>query len=76
MEYGILVVSSGEFNELYQIIGAVSSPEEARGLAEEYSKAAIADADDEKCELVSPDTFEIHRRGPGGWYTVTELLDL
>ena len=68
MEYGILVVEddSGQ----YQVISSVWSIAEARELIEGY----FAHGHENGC--IAPDTFVIHRRGPNGFYTVREPLEL
>jgi len=68
MEYGILAVEDEEGH--YQIIGAVWSIAEARELVENY----FAHGADNGC--IAPDSFVIHRRGPEGFYTVREPLEL
>ncbi len=71
MEYGILIVEDG--NELFQILGSVWSLAEARELAQLYERAAAPENPDAS---VPPTEFVIHRRGPGGYYTRREPLEL
>jgi hypothetical protein len=67
MNYGILVV---ECDELYQIIGAVDSKDEAFELAREYERTADPDRD------CPPGQFVINRRDHVGRYTVREMLEV
>ena len=67
MNYGILVVES---DDLYQIIGAVDSKDEALELAREYERTADPDRD------CPPESFVIHRRDQVGRYTVREVLEV
>lgn len=71
MEYGILVVEDG--NELYQILGAVWSLDEARELADAYVCAADPENPD---TAVPPEQFIILRRNPNGYYTKREALEM
>ena len=66
MEYGILIAESEDGQ--YQIIGAVDSVADAKEIAQNYT----VHGPDSDC--LAPDRFVIQRRGPGGWYTVRELL--
>ena len=65
MNFGILVV---ECDDMYQIIGAVDSKDEALELAREYERTADPDRD------CPPETFVINRRDGAGRYTVRETL--
>jgi hypothetical protein len=67
MNYGILVV---ECEDMYQIIGAVDSKDEALELAREYERTADPDRD------CPPEVFVINRRNDVGRYTVREVLEL
>ena len=67
MNFGILVV---ECDDMYQIIGAVDSKDEALELAREYERTADPDRD------CPPETFVINRRDDVGRYTVREALDV
>ena len=71
MEYGILVVEDG--NEMYQILGAVWSLEEARELASNYEEHA---APENPNASVPPTEYVIIRRNPNGWYTKREKFEL
>ena len=71
MGYGILVVEDG--NELYQILGAVWSLEEARELANNYE--VHADPDNPNT-TVPPSEYVIIRRNANGWYTKREPFEL
>jgi hypothetical protein len=66
MNYGILVVES---DDIYQIIAAVDSKDEALELASEYERSARSDRD------CPPETFIINRRDDAGRYTVREVLE-
>jgi hypothetical protein len=65
MNYGILVVESGD---MYQIIDTVDSKDEALELASEYERTADIDRD------CPPEQFVINRRDNVGRYTVREVL--
>jgi len=67
MEYGILIAVSEEGE--FQIIGAVSSKDEAQEMADGYLKYRP------ETDSVVPDRFEIHRRGRGGLYQRIEKLE-
>jgi hypothetical protein len=67
MNYGILVA---ECDDMYQIIGAVDSKDEALELARGYERTADPDRD------CPPETFVINRRDDVGRYTVREALDV
>jgi hypothetical protein len=67
MNYGILVV---ECDDMYQIIGAVDSKEEALELAREYERTADIERD------CPPESFVINRRDDVGRYTVLEVLEV
>jgi hypothetical protein len=67
MNYGILVA---ECDDMYQIIGAVDSKDEALELAREYERTADPDRD------CPPEAFVINRRDDVGRYTVREVLEL
>jgi hypothetical protein len=67
MNYRILVV---ECDDMYQIIGAVDSKEEALELAREYERSANVDRD------CPPESFIINSRDDVGRYTVREELEL
>jgi hypothetical protein len=74
MEYGILVVEAdvegiGVWDH-YQIIGPVDSIDEAREIAQNY----LVNGPESGC--LAPDRFVIHRRGPWGWYTIREVVNL
>lgn len=66
MEYGILVVESGDGQ--YQIIGPVDSLSEAS----EHIAGYYAHGPNSGC--LSPDRFVIVRRDTNGWYTRREFL--
>jgi hypothetical protein len=68
MEYGILTAESESGD--YQIIGPVDSIDEAREIARNY----LAHGPESDC--LAPDRFVIHRRGPWGWYTIREIVNL
>lgn len=70
MEYGILVVEDG--NDLWQILGAVWSLDEARELADNYERNATPDNPDTE---VPPTWYIIMRRNANGFYTMREALD-
>ena len=65
MNYGILVA---ECDDMYQIIGAVDSKDEALELARGYERTADPDRD------CPPETFVLNRRDDVGRYTVREVL--
>ena len=65
-ECGILVV---ECDDMYQIIGAVDSKDEALELAREYLPTANMEQD------CLPEAFVINRRDDAGRYTVREALN-
>ena len=67
MNYGILVA---ECEDIYQIIGAVDSKDEALELAREYERTADPDHD------CPPEVFVINRRDDAGRYTVREVLEV
>jgi hypothetical protein len=67
MNYGILVV---ECDDLYQIIGAIDSKDEALELAREYERTADPDRD------CPPEVFVINRRDDVGRYTIREVLEV
>ena len=66
MEYGILiaVAEDGKF----QIVGAVSSRDEAQTMADEYVKFGPAN------DYLAPWEFQIHRRSGRGAYTNIDHL--
>jgi hypothetical protein len=64
MEYGILVAIDEEYG--FQVVGEVDSLEEASTLADEYLAFGPEN------NLLCPWEFQIHRRGPGGFYTTIE----
>ena len=66
MNYGILAVES---EDMYQIIGAVDSKDEALELAREYERTADPNRD------CPPESFVINRRDQFGRYTVREVLE-
>lgn len=68
--YGILVVEDG--NELYHIIGEVSSPREACELADDYERRA--DPEDPSTP-VPPNEFIIWTRDSDGYYLIRETLE-
>ena len=70
MEYGILVVEDG--SELYQILGAVWSLNEAAELAENYERICGPDNPDAQ---VPPTEYIIIRRNADGFYTKREAFD-
>ncbi|WP_348262848.1 hypothetical protein P8935_24035 [Telmatobacter sp. DSM 110680] len=67
MNYGILVV---ECDDMYQIIGAVDSKDEASELAREYERTARIERD------CPPEGFVVTRRDDAGRYTVREMLEV
>lgn len=71
MEYGILVVEDS--NELYQILGAVWSINEALEMAENYESLASPENPDAS---VPPTQYVIIRRNANGFYTRRESLEL
>lgn len=68
MEYGILIAVMQY--ETFQVVGAVFSVDEARELAANY----LANGPENKA--LPPDYFEVHRRGPNGFYSIREELSL
>ena len=66
MEYGILVAVSEDGD--YQIIGEVDSYKEAQERVEEYMRIGPDN------DLLAPSNFLIHRRGPGGFYNISEAV--
>ena len=65
MNYGIMLAIAADGSA--QVVGAVDSYEEAQRLMDEY--IALGPEND----LLAPETFEIQRRGAGGFYTVREV---
>ena len=66
MEYGILVALNE--NRDFQIVGAVSSVEEAKELIRNYFTVGV------NAYWMPPDSFQIHRRGVTGGYTHIEVV--
>ena len=66
MEYGILiaVAEDGQF----QVVGAVSTRDEAHDLATEYLKIGPTN------DYLAPWEFQIHRRSGRGSYTIIDHL--
>ena len=72
--YGILVV---ECDQLYQIIGEVSSYDEALELARNYKRVAEAQwQSPEPEDTIPPEGFVVWRRNENGRYTDQEDLNL
>lgn len=66
MNYGIMLAIGSDGSA--QVVGVVDSYEDAQRLMDEY----IALGPDNAC--LAPETFEIQRRGTGGFYTVRETV--
>lgn len=73
MEYGILIaVMYGELeeNDKFQVIGAISNMEDVRELTVNYLKNGPDN------QAIPADEFQIHRRGPNGFYSIIETITL